>query len=65
MTLEEMLGKDANDTVTGFHGTVTGVGIYLGGPARVEITAVDREGKPVECWFNLDRVHFAELPSGN
>ena len=55
--MENILGKKARDSVSGFSGIVTAVCQYLRGDPRCEITAINPEaGKsPAEMWLDVTR----------
>ncbi|MCK5134844.1 MAG: hypothetical protein KAR19_03590 [Bacteroidales bacterium] len=55
------LGRHAEDKVTGFKGTITGVTTYLYGSTLYEITSPDIGGGKVrEGWFHEGRVKIFE-----
>lgn len=54
MKLEQLkLGEKYTDTITGLTGVLTAKCEYLDAPARVEITAIDSTGRPIEHWVYL------------
>ena len=51
------LGKKATDEITGFSGTITAITKYLNGCVHVCLEAAElKEGKPLEAWFDEQRV---------
>jgi hypothetical protein len=61
------LGEKVKDTLSGFEGTATGRAEYLYGCVRVQVEGVkpDSDGKPVEVWFDEQRLTEAsEAPVG-
>lgn len=60
MNVVDCIGKIAKDTVTGYSGKVTGVAVYLTGSDRILIESIDTTNRPVDYWFDADRVVFYE-----
>lgn len=56
MNVVDCIGKTAKDTVTGYSGRVTGVAVYSTGSDRVLIESIDTTNRPVDYWFDIDRV---------
>ena len=54
------LGVKAKDKVTGFTGIVTGRVEHLHGMPRVCIETMDKDGKPLDGWFEETRVEIVE-----
>lgn len=52
----DLLGYEVKDVVTGMSGIVTAETVWLNGCVRCEIETCDKEGKPVEYWFDKGRL---------
>ena len=50
------LGLYVKDIVTGFSGRVTAIALYLTGSTRYQIESLDGTGRPVEWWFDEERL---------
>ncbi len=51
------LGKKYKDSVTGFEGVATAQTIFQFGCIRFCLESADlKDGKPVECWFDEQRL---------
>ncbi len=58
MEAHDYIGKIGRDTVTGFHGTITGYWISKTGSDRLLLENVDTTGRPVEFWADLERIEL-------
>ncbi len=56
--MENNLGKQAKDKVTNCSGTITGVWISITGPKRILIENIDTTNRPIEIWFDEERVEL-------
>ena len=54
----DCMGKRAKDTLTGFVGIITAYALYNTGSDRVQLEGVDNSGRPVEWWFDFERIEF-------
>lgn len=50
------LGTKAFDSVTGFEGIVAARAEYLHSTSRVMLESVDSTGRPIEWWYDEERV---------
>lgn len=50
------IGKKAKDTLTGFEGEITAYVMYKTHVDRVMLEGVDSTGRPVEWWFDFERI---------
>lgn len=50
------MGAEVRDTVTGFHGVVTARCEYHYGSVMYRVEKVNKDGLPVEAWFESDRL---------
>lgn len=55
-----MIGRIAMDTVTGYKGEITAHTTFKTGVDRVLIESIDNTGRPVEWWFDIDRIEFLD-----
>lgn len=58
--INDIINKRCKDEVTGFEGTCTACARYLTGNDRVLIEGIDTTGRPIEEWFDIDRVLVSE-----
>lgn len=58
--MRKYIGLIAEDQVTGFVGEVTAAAIYKTGSDRVMVESMDDTGRPIEWWFDVDRLKFKE-----
>ena len=49
------LGDHAMDKITEMEGTITAAASYLHGQDRLELTCLDKAGRPIELWGPVDR----------
>lgn len=54
--LDANIGKEFEDTVTAFRGRCTAYAVYETGPARLLIESLDKTDRPIECWYDIDRL---------
>ena len=58
MEPKELIGKCAEDTISGFSGEITGYWISKTGSDRVLLEGLDTTGRPVEFWADLERINL-------
>ncbi len=58
--MDVLIGKQAEDGVTGVAGTITAHCFYLHGSERVCIEFLDSDGKPSQFWIEIGRVRLLE-----
>ena len=55
---EICLTDKMRDKTTKFEGKVTAIARYLTGPNRILLENVDNTGRPIEWWYDEDRLEF-------
>lgn len=55
-----MIGRMAMDTVTGYKGEITAHTTFKTGVDRVMIESMDNTGRPIEWWFDVDRLELLD-----
>lgn len=58
--INNIINKRCKDELTGFEGTCTAYAVYLTGNDRVMLEGMDTTNRPIECWFDVDRVLVLE-----
>lgn len=54
--MSEFLGKRVKDKITGYTGIVTAYCVYLYEGGKVLVEWIDSTGRPIEWWFNIQRI---------
>jgi len=57
--IEDCLGLDAIDMLTGYDGVITAYCIYENGGKSVLVESIDKLGQPIEAWFDIKRIKVA------
>lgn len=58
--LKSYLGKMVMDIETGFEGKVTAYAEYSTGMKQLLVESIDRTGRPIECWIDINRIAVGE-----
>ena len=58
--LKSYLGKMVMDIETGFEGKVTAYAEYTTGMKQLLVESIDRTGRPIECWIDINRIAVGE-----
>lgn len=55
VTVEDLLGREVTDSITGYTGKATGVATYIKGPSMVLVEGLDSTGRPMSDWILEER----------
>lgn len=57
-------GDTVKDIITGFFGVITARADYMDNLVRYMVEWKDSTGRPVEWWFNEDRLEYYDMEKG-
>ena len=58
--MKKLIGRVVQDQVTKFVGEITACATYKNGSDRVMVESMDDTGRPIEWWFDVDRLEFID-----